>query len=91
MIEVSGKASKAKTHLCIEAAEFAVRKLMPRLRNKLDVKIVFKKMDIYGECDWIGDKSYKPREFLIKINPNYSLKEVAMTMIHEMIHVKHTL
>lgn len=64
----------------------------PRLAKLLDITIISK--DIYNnktytqaECEWIDDNN-APREFIITIDSKCNLKTFALSLTHELVHVK---
>lgn len=89
MITITGKTSKKKKQLAEQAADYTIKRIMPRLANRLDITIqIAKRLDVLGYCDWVGDNPHKPREFLIQVRNGQNNEDFVKTIIHEMVHVK---
>lgn len=88
IINVHGSVVKKHSEI-INASQFAIKKLMPRLRSLyIDVELLkIKEEDIYGYCNWI-DCNIRPRMFDIEIDFNQNDKNIILTLFHEMVHVK---
>lgn len=84
--------SKSKREMAEDIAHFSLGILAPRLGAKLEIDIVLinnlrNKEGIAGDCTW-EDRSYRPREFTIRIDSSQSKQELLETIAHEMVHVK---
>ena len=72
--------------------DFCAEKLMSkRLAKTLVIKLhftpLYEKHRQMGNCMW-EDESYRPKEFLIEIDPSARLRRVLESICHEMVHVK---
>ena len=84
--------SKSQKRYAKDIIEFCAGKLMSkRLADNLTIKLNFVKMyekhRQIGNCIW-EDDPYRPREFLIEIDPTVRLRRVLESICHEMVHVK---
>jgi hypothetical protein len=92
-MEISIKGgSKSQKAYARSVIEFCANKMMStRLANTLTIKLQFiplyEKHRQMGNCSW-EDDSYRPKEFLIEIDPNNRLRRVLESICHEMVHVK---
>ena len=91
VVSVTGS-SKSKREMAEDIAHFSLGILAPRLGAKLEIDIVLinnlrNKEGIAGDCTW-EDRSYRPREFTIRIDSSQSKQELLETIAHEMVHVK---
>jgi hypothetical protein len=83
----------AKRKLVTTAAWWYAEKLMgKRLMNGLEINIkldpsLLKKRDVEGTAIW-EDEGRRPREFTIEIDSKSSIRNVLITLAHEMVHVK---
>jgi hypothetical protein len=75
-------------------AEFCLSKLVStRLNNLLDIKInfksdLYKKTDSYGETAYYEDCSVPPREFIVDLYSDLTMRSLLETLAHEMVHIK---
>jgi len=81
-----------KQNLCISMIEFVTEKLMPRLKDKLYITVEFESglyenYNINGDCVVDGE-DFRPRDFVIRLDPDISNVEMLTTLAHEMVHVK---
>jgi len=84
--------SKSQKRYARDIVEFCADKLMSkRLQANLTIKLHFVKLhEKYrqmGNCIWEDDQ-YRPREFVIEIDPSARLRRVLESICHEMVHVK---
>lgn len=85
--------TKKKREIAESIAVFSANKLMStRLANSLEIDILLipdlgKKAGVYGDCIW-EDQPYRPKEFTIRVDSKMSLRNIAETVAHEMVHVK---
>ena len=92
-VTVKGGSASQKKH-SKSLVEFCVTKLMPRLKDSLDITVRLKtiKEDVYGYCtaDPEGDavRADRPRYFELEIDKNLPLRKLLETLAHEMVHVK---
>jgi len=83
LIEFENRFSKAKEELIANAIAFAQSKLFP---NEDDVYInieAIRRKGLCGDCLFEDDN-----EFTIRLNSTLSLKDLAITVLHELVHVK---
>lgn len=81
LISVEGS-TKAKRDLAYELVDFAISKLMPRMKT-LDIDIQYTKLDdAQGYC-MAEDK----RVFYIEIDPRQTGDDLKTCIFHEMVHV----
>jgi hypothetical protein len=76
-------------------ASFALTKLMTnRLSNSLSIKIhiakgLHQKGEVLGDAIWMDDEpSRRPKEFVVRVDAEIGLRNLCMTIAHEMVHVK---
>lgn len=92
-VTVKGGSASQKKH-AKSLVEFCVRKMMPRMKDSLEITVKLKKIkeDVYGYCmsDPEGDavRSDRPRVFELEIDKNLRLRKLLETIAHEMVHVK---
>jgi hypothetical protein len=68
------------------AADWAIKKLMPR-QNNLVIHIKFKRMKEWGMCEPIfWERS--PKEFYIDIKNDLNIKSSTRVLFHELTHVR---
>jgi len=83
LIEFENRFSKAKEELIANAIAFAQSKLFP---NEDDVYInieAIRRKGLCGDCLFEDDN-----EFTIRLNSSLSLKDLTITVLHELVHVK---
>jgi len=83
LIEFENRFSKAKEELIASAIAFAQSKLFP---NEDDVYInieAIRRKGLCGDCLFEDDN-----EFTIRLNSSLSLKDLTITVLHELVHVK---
>jgi hypothetical protein len=68
------------------AADWAIKKLMPRQSN-LNIHIKFKRIKEWGLCEPIFWER-NPKEFNIEIKSGLSLKSSTRVLFHELVHVQ---
>ena len=84
IVDVTGS-NKTKRDIAYNVVHYMIKRLMPRLRN-IEVEVKLKKLD--GDCVGyclMGDNN---REFELEIDKNLNIKDLVMTLCHEMVHVK---
>jgi len=81
-----------KKELARSSLDYAIKEMMPRVRNLsitvLGISSLDEKEGIDGDCDFLDYGSRIPREYLIRVNTDLSIKEFVCTIMHEMVHVK---
>lgn len=83
-VEISG-GYKYQRKLCDSVINYTIKKLLPRLRTlEINVELTNIPDDATGYC-MIGDNN---REFYIEIDKKLNLKDMVLTICHEMVHVK---
>jgi len=93
-IKRSSKLSTLRRKMAYDAIDMCVNKFIPRLREKVTVRVVgvpdlLDNEGVYADCD-IEDYAENPlpRSFLIRIDDNLPLETFISTLMHEMVHVK---
>ena len=92
LVNVTGS-NKAIRKLITAATWFYAEKLMgKRLVNNLELNIKLK-MDIFMENNTEGtaiweDESYPPKEFTIELDCDVKIRNMLITLAHEMVHIK---
>ena len=92
LLNIKGS-NKATRILVNRAAWWYAEKLMgKRLMNNLEIHISLdrnlgKKYNIEGSCIW-EDELRRPREFTMKLDASMSIRNILITLAHEMVHVK---
>jgi hypothetical protein len=88
------KGSNKKVRQLVEMATwFYVEKLMgKRLMNNLELNIklkkgLYEKDNTEGSAIW-EDESYRPKEFTIEIDCGAKIRNMLITLAHEMVHIK---
>jgi hypothetical protein len=78
---------KARRRRCSSVVSWFLTKYLPR--HNIAVEVLhrgLRREHSYGYCSVVGD-IYKPREFLIEIDPKLDLELYTKVIIHEMIHL----
>ena len=92
ILHVKGS-NKAIRKLVESATRFYAEKLMgKRLTENLKITINLKrnllsKEGLEGSAVW-EDDSYRPREFIVEIDSTVKVRNILLTLAHEMVHVK---
>jgi hypothetical protein len=92
LIKVTGS-NKAVRELITAATWFYAEKLMgKRLINNLELNIklkrnMFKDENTEGTAIW-EDESYRPKEFTIELDCGAKIRNILITLAHEMVHIK---
>ena len=92
LLNVKGSTA-AKRKLATTAAWWYAEKLMgKRLMANLEINIkidksLFKNSDCEGTAIW-EDDCYRPKEFTIEIDSSCKIRDILVTLAHEMVHVK---
>lgn len=83
IIEVIGGTAKERS-LCLRAAEFAVHKLMPRMKT-LDITIEIKNIydTVDGYCLQVDNRTFE-----IEIQKGIDIDDMVTAVFHEIVHVK---
>ena len=85
--EINGYGAHKK--LCEDILIWFITKFYPR--HKIDITVShrgMKREGAYGYCDIMGGERH-PRTFLIELQSNMDKRLYALTLLHELIHVKH--
>lgn len=84
IVDVVGS-NKTKRDIAYNVVYFMLQKLLPRLRN-IEIEVKFSKMndDAVGYCMMLDNN----REYQLEISKDLNVKELVMTICHEMVHVK---
>ena len=84
IVGVTGS-NKTKRDIAYNVVHYMIKQLMPRLRNiENEVKLTALTGDAGGYC-LMGDTN---RDFELEIDKNLNIKDLVMTLCHEMVHVK---
>ena len=84
IVGVTGS-NKTKRDIAYNVVHYMIKQLMPRLRNiEIEVKLTTLTGDAVGYC-LMGDNN---RDFELEIDKNLNIKDLVMTLCHEMVHVK---
>jgi len=92
LIKVTGS-NKAVREMITDASWFYAEKLMgKRLINNLELNInlkrnMFKDENTEGTAIW-EDESYRPKEFTIELDSTCVIRNILITLAHEMVHIK---
>ena len=92
LVKVTGS-NKAVRELITAATWFYAEKLMgKRLINNLELNIklkkgMFEKDNTEGTAIW-EDESYRPKEFTIELDCGAKIRNILITLAHEMVHIK---
>jgi hypothetical protein len=75
-----------------DATLFFGKQLMPRMwwTFYIEINLIYsldKKEGIDGDVVPIDDE-YRPKEFLMRLNPSYGRDHLISTLAHEMVHIK---
>ena len=85
-LDISGH--KAPRRRCEGAVSWFLHKYLPRHHIAIEVlHRGLRREQSYGYCSVSGD-IYRPREFLIEIDPKLDLELYTKTIIHELIHLR---
>lgn len=92
-IKRSYKLNKEQRKIAYGAIDFVIDKFMPRLRDKLSIRItgieeLEKKEHIRADCLFTDDEERRARVFLIRVDNTLPLEEFLVTIMHELVHVK---
>lgn len=84
IVDVVGS-NKTKRDIAYNVVYFMLQKLLPRLRN-IEIEVKFSKMndDAVGYCMMLDNN----REYQLEISKDLNIKDLVMTICHEMVHVK---
>ena len=91
LLNIKGS-NKATRTLVNRAAWWYAEKLMgKRLMNALEINInldrtFYKKFNMEGSAIW-EDEGRRPREFTIELDATMSIRNILITLAHEMVHV----
>ena len=92
LVKVTGS-NKAVRELVRTATWFYAEKLMgKRLINNLELNIklkrnMFKDENTEGTVIW-EDESYRPKEFTTELDCGAKIRNILITLAHEMVHIK---
>lgn len=85
-IDITGYAARKRR--CESVVEWFITKYLPR--HHIYVEVLhrgLRREQSYGYCSVAGDV-YKPREFLIEIDPKLDIELYTKTIIHECVHLR---
>jgi hypothetical protein len=78
----------ARRRRCSSVVEWFLSKYLPRHHITVEVHHRgLRREQSYGYCSVAGD-IYRPREFLIEIDPKLDLELYTKTLIHECVHIR---
>ena len=78
----------ARKRRCRDAVRWFLQKYLPR--HHIAVEVLhrgLRREQSYGYCSVAGDV-YKPREFLIEIDPKLDIELYTKTILHECVHLR---
>ena len=93
LLSITGS-NKKNRKLVKQAAQWYAERLMgKRLMNSLVIHInlrrnLITKEGCEGTAIWEDDNCDRPREFTIELDLTYSIRDVLITLAHELVHVK---
>ena len=93
LLNITGS-NKKNRKLVDQAAQWYAERLMgKRLMNSLVIHInlrrnLITKEGCEGTAIWEDDNCDPPREFTIELDLTYSIRDVLITLAHELVHVK---
>lgn len=85
-LDITGYAARKRR--CESVVEWFITKYLPR--HHIYVEVLhrgLRREQSYGYCSVAGDV-YKPREFLIEIDPKLDIELYTKTIIHECVHLR---
>jgi hypothetical protein len=78
----------ARRRRCSSVVDWFLSKYLPRHHITVEVHHRgLRREQSYGYCSVAGD-IYRPREFLIEIDPKLDLELYTKTLIHECVHIR---
>jgi hypothetical protein len=78
----------ARKRRCESVIEWFITKYLPRHHIYIEVlHRGLRREQSYGYCSVAGD-TYRPREFLIEIDPKLDIELYTKTIIHECVHLQ---
>ena len=83
LVEFEGKYSKTKTDAIFDAIAYGTQKLFPHEDGVFINIEAIRKQGVCGDCMFEDDK-----DFTIRLNKSLSLKDLIITVLHELVHVK---
>ena len=91
LLNITGS-NKKNRKLVKHAAKWYAEKLMgKRLMNSLEININLRRNLITKEgCEGTAvweDENIRPREFTIELDLTFSIRDVLITLAHEMVHI----
>lgn len=94
-IAISGIKKAENRALFRRAAHWISDRLLgERLSPNVNINIIFEEVytkdgdGILAYCEWLGDASFRPRNFEIRIDNKISIRQQLKALVHEMVHVK---
>jgi|TARA_B110000977_G_scaffold196946_1_gene278371 hypothetical protein len=92
LLNIKGSNKATRTLVDRAAWWYAERLMGKRLMNALEINInlnrnLSSKFDTEGTCIW-EDEGRRPKEFTIEIDASMSIRNILITLAHEMVHVK---
>jgi hypothetical protein len=88
MLELYITGYNTRKRRCRDVVAWFLNKYLPR--HHIYIEILhrgLRREQSYGYCSVSGD-AYRPREFLIEIDPKLDLELYTKTIIHELIHLR---
>ena len=85
-IDITGYAARKRR--CESVVEWFITKYLPR--HHIYVEVLhrgLRREQSYGYCSVTGD-IYRPREFLIEVDPKLDIELYTKTIIHECVHLR---
>ena len=79
---------KARKRRCRDTVRWFLNKYLPR--HHITVEILhrgLRREQSYGYCS-VSGSVYRPREFLIEIDPKLDIELYTKTIIHELVHLR---
>lgn len=87
IVEFNG-GSRAERELILEAIQFSIEQLMPRMKS-LYIEVNLRKMEeSYTGLCYPTDYKVKARDFEIELQKGQTENELVSTVMHEMVHCK---
>ena len=92
LLNIRGSNKSTRTLVNYAAWWYAEKLMGKRLMSALEINIkldrtLYKKSNMKGSAIW-EDEGRRPREFTIKLDSTMSIRDILITLAHEMVHVK---
>ena len=93
LLNITGSNKKNRMLVKHAAQWYAERLMGKRLMNSLEINIhlrrnLITKEGCEGTAIWEGDYCDRPRDFTIELDLTFSIRDVLITLAHEMVHIK---